>query len=209
MNPSACFFSSCLAKRFLPMLGAPFWEIPEYSMHSPPPVGCCGTGDPPVGVGIRRRALSSLPLKVLHRHRRFGFFLARHPHTMNTTTPLLLTVLLHVALPLAAQVPQIINYQGKVAVGATPFTGSGQFRFALVDGAGATSFWSNDGTSTAGSQPTASVALPVVNGLYVVPLGDVTIPNMTAVPATAFTNADVRLRVWFNDGTNEIGRAHV
>ena len=121
---------------------------------------------------------------------------------MNTTPALLLAVLLHAALPLAAQVPQIINYQGKVAVGSTPFTGSGQFRFALVDGTGATSYWSNDGTSTAGSQPTAAVSLPVVNGLYVVPLGDATIPNMTAVPATVFTNADVRLRVWFNDGTN-------
>lgn len=121
---------------------------------------------------------------------------------MNITALLLAAALLmHSALPLAAEVPQIINYQGKISVGITPFTGTGQFRFALVDATGATSYWSNDGTSNAGSQPTAAVSLPVVNGLYVVPLGDATIANMSAVPATVFTNADVRLRVWFNDGT--------
>ena len=114
---------------------------------------------------------------------------------------LLATLLLAAALPLAAQVPQIINYQGKIAVGSTPFTGTGQFRFALVDGTGATSYWSNDGSSTAGSQPTAAVSLPVVNGLYIVPLGDATLTNMTAIPAAIFANGDVRVRVWFNDGT--------
>lgn len=103
-----------------------------------------------------------------------------------------------------AQVPQIINYQGRISVGALPFTGSGQFRFALVDGTGATSYWSNDATSTAGSQPAAAVSLPVVNGLYVVPLGDTALPNMSAVPATVFANSDVRLRVWFADGSNPV-----
>jgi hypothetical protein len=33
-------------------------------------------------------------------------------------------------------------------------------------------------------------------------LGDTTLTNMTAIPASVFANADVRLRVWFNDGTN-------
>jgi hypothetical protein len=31
-----------------------------------------------------------------------------------------------------AQVPGIINYQGRVGVGGTNFTGTGQFQFALV-----------------------------------------------------------------------------
>lgn len=115
---------------------------------------------------------------------------------------LAIVLLLHLALPLAAGVPQIINYQGKVSVGITPFTGTGQFRFALVDATGTTSYWSNDGTGSAGSAPAAAVQLPVVNGIYVVPLGDTAIANMSAVPATVFTNDDVRLRVWFNDGTN-------
>ena len=107
-------------------------------------------------------------------------------------------------LPVRAQVPQLINYQGRVAVGtpAVNFDGSGSFKFALVNTNGTVTYWSNDGTSTAGSQPTAAVSLAVTKGLYSVLLGDATLANMTIVPATVFTNPDVRLRVWFNDGTN-------
>ena len=101
------------------------------------------------------------------------------------------------------QVPQLINYQGRVAVGGTNFDGSGQFKFALVNTEGNTTYWSNDGTSTAGGQPAAVVSLPVSKGIYSVLLGDATIPHMTLVPATIFTNNDVRLRVWFNDGTHD------
>ena len=104
--------------------------------------------------------------------------------------------------PASAQVPQLINYQGRVAVGTVNFDGSGAFKFALVNGDGTATYWSNDGTSTAGSEPTAAVTLTVTKGLYSVLLGDATLPHMTVVPATVFTNADVRLRVWFNDGTN-------
>lgn len=103
---------------------------------------------------------------------------------------------------LQAQVPQIINYQGRVVVGTTNFNGTGQFRFALVNTNGTTTYWSNDGTSNAGSQPTAAVSLTVSKGLYSVLLGDTTIANMSvAIPASVFNNSDVRLRVWFNDGT--------
>ena len=59
-----------------------------------------------------------------------------------------------------------------MTVSGTPYTGTGYFKFALVNGAGDTSFWSNDGTSTGGGEPTASVALPVSNGLFSVLLGD-------------------------------------
>src|SRR5438105_3839568 len=106
------------------------------------------------------------------------------------------------ATPLHAQVPQLINYQGRVVVGSTNFNGAGQFKFALVNSTGATTFWSNDGSSSAGSQPTNAVALTVALGLYSVQLGDVTLTNMTAVPASVFNNNDVRLRVWFDDGTH-------
>jgi len=97
-----------------------------------------------------------------------------------------------------AAVPQLINHQGRIAVNGTNFEGTGQFKFALVSTTGTTTYWSNDNTSTAGSQPTAAVSLPVVKGLYSVLLGDA---GMTALPTTVFDNADVRLRVWFNDGT--------
>jgi hypothetical protein len=104
----------------------------------------------------------------------------------------------------SAQVPQLISYQGRVSVGAADFHGTGRFKFALVGtnalGA-AVSLWSNDGTSTDGKEPTAAVSLAVDKGLYSVLLGDATLPNMRIVPATVFTNSDVRLRVWFSDAT--------
>lgn len=50
--------------------------------------------------------------------------------------------------------------------GSTNFEGSGQFKFALVNGKGTTTFWSNDGSSVAGSEPTAAVTLTVTKGLY-------------------------------------------
>ena len=71
-----------------------------------------------------------------------------------------------------AQVPQIINYQGRVAVRLGNFNGTGQFKFALVNGTGTTTYWSNNGTSVNGSEPSAAVPLTVVQGLYSVLLGN-------------------------------------
>ena len=121
---------------------------------------------------------------------------------MNTPFFRLLAILFLAATALHAQVPQLINYQGRVAVDGLNFDGTGQFKFAFVSAAGTTTYWSNDGTSTAGAEPTASVALTVSKGLYSVLLGDATLPGMTIVPATVFTHGDVHLRVWFNDGSH-------
>ena len=196
--------------------------------------------------------------------------------------------------PGASSMPGSINYQGRVTVGSVNFTGTGQFKFALVDGgvnqsqaatatasvtggqvteiirlqmgsgytvaplvtitgdgtgatatallglgsgtgtgptdsvntitinnAGSgytsatvtiappppsmifTTFWSHDSTSVAGSEPASAVPLGVTNGLYGLALGDTSLVNMsTPIPAGAFDNPDVRLRVWFNDGTH-------
>ncbi len=62
------------------------------------------------------------------------------------------------------------------------------------------SYWSHDGTSSAGGPPVGAITLPVANGLFVAPLGDTNL--MAALPAEVFTNPAVRLRIWFNDGTN-------
>jgi hypothetical protein len=90
----------------------------------------------------------------------------------------------------AQQVPGLLNYQGRVSSGGTNFDGTGQFRFALVDGTGAATYWSN-GVGT--------VSLPVTKGLYSTVLGDT---GMASIPSSVFTNADVRLRVWFDDGAH-------
>ncbi|MEK0449402.1 MAG: hypothetical protein RL088_1670 [Verrucomicrobiota bacterium] len=110
---------------------------------------------------------------------------------------LLAVLLAGLAFPVAAQVPQIINYQGRMTVGGVNFNGNGQFKFALVDGAG-TTLWSNAPIS--GGQPNAHVVLPVTNGIYNVFLGDTTLANMAAIPTSAFAGADVRVRIWFNNG---------
>ncbi len=200
--------------------------------------------------------------------------------------------LLAVVFTAAAQVPETLSYQGRISVGGTNFTGTGQFKFALVDqgqavvtrtatatatitsgplqpgritsvtvtdggsgyftvpnvraidplrlGSGASltaivghmqvvgvtinsgganysaqtyidiqappaqtlyeTFWSNDGTSSGGSAPAAFVALPIDQGLFAVLLGNTALSNMNTLPASVFTNADARLRIWFNDG---------
>lgn len=101
----------------------------------------------------------------------------------------------------SAQAPGIINHLGFVQVDGIPFDGQGRFKFALVDAPGTTTYWSNDGTSVAGSEPASWVITNLFRGRYSIPLGDTTIANMTtAIPAAVFANSGVYLRVWFNDG---------
>ena len=101
--------------------------------------------------------------------------------------------------------PNLINYQGRVAVGNPPvnFKGSpyGFFKFALVNAAGDTTYWSNDGTSTVGSQLLNEIRLPVTNGLYSVLLGDTSLTGttaMAAIPVNVWKSSDLHLRVWFD-----------
>lgn len=115
-----------------------------------------------------------------------------------------LFALLAALLPLAAlpALPPNLSYQGRVTVDGANFDGSGQFKFALVDAAGSVTYWSNDGSSVAGSAPSAAVSLSVAKGLYSVLLGDTGLANMTALPPSVFTHGDVRLRIWFSDGAH-------
>ena len=106
------------------------------------------------------------------------------------------SLLLLSAVPVKA-VPLLLNFQGRVTVDGTVFTGTGQFKFALVNADGSQSFWSNDGSSSAGAQPTAAVTVPVVNGNYSLHLGDT---NMDALQASVFANDPIFLRIWFSDG---------
>ena len=102
----------------------------------------------------------------------------------------------------SGQVPQMINYQGGVALGGTNYQGQGHFKFALLSYDGSQTLWSNDGWGIRGDEPRASLALDVANGVYEVVLGDTTLSNMTPIPATVFANSNVRLRVWFSGGAS-------
>jgi Kelch motif protein len=119
----------------------------------------------------------------------------------NFLSILALTVVITTPLSVYAQVPGIINYQGRLVDNGTNFTGTGQFKFALVNTGATTNYWANDGTAV--GQPTVAVSLTVTKGLYSVLLGNTTISNITAaIPAGVFTNSTVLLRVWFNDGVS-------
>ena len=120
------------------------------------------------------------------------------------TPPRILSLLLGLSLLATAsgQVPQIINYQGGIALGGTNYQGQGHFKFALLNQAGNQTLWSNDGSSSGGAEPRSSLALDVANGVYEVVLGDTTLSNMTPISAAVFVNRNVQLRVWFSSGGN-------
>ncbi len=103
----------------------------------------------------------------------------------------------------SAAIPLVINHQGRITVGDTPFDGVGTFRFALVDSGSGTNLWTNDGSMLGTSQPpTAALSLVVASGVYNVGLGDTSAPGMSALPSSAFDAAQVSLRIWFDDGVN-------
>jgi hypothetical protein len=100
---------------------------------------------------------------------------------------------------LLAQVPQLITYQGHVTSNATPFDGTGHFKFALVNFGGTTFFWRNDGSNSTVGEPADSVNLKVSAGLFTAILGNTNTPGMAAIPPGIFVNPNVHIRVWFSD----------
>jgi len=114
----------------------------------------------------------------------------------------ILILLFGVVISLQA-VPPVLNYAGQVAVNGEAFDGNGLFKFALVNTDGNVTYWSNDGTSVDGSEPQASVSVPVNGGLYSILLGNTAQQGMGAIdPAVFAQHTDAKLRVWFSDGVN-------
>lgn len=97
---------------------------------------------------------------------------------------------------LEAEVPGIMNYQGRLTVGDTNYTGPAHFKFALIDGVSEVTYWSNDGSSLKGSEPGTSTEVTVEDGAFAILLGDTGLTNMQTIPASVFSHADVRLRIW-------------
>ncbi len=94
--------------------------------------------------------------------------------------------------------PSIVSYQGKVMVNNAPYNGVGYFKFAIVNAAGNHTYWSNDGSSTAGSEPAQAVPLDVEHGLFSVFLGDTNLSGMTqSLTPQVFAASERYLRIWF------------
>jgi hypothetical protein len=99
--------------------------------------------------------------------------------------------------------PPVVAYQGEVKVSGIPYTGDGYFKFAVINSAGDTTYWSNDGSGSGGSEPTDAVNLIVSQGLFNVLLGDTTLSGMTQpLSAGVFSDPDRYLRVWFAESAN-------
>jgi hypothetical protein len=96
----------------------------------------------------------------------------------------------------------MFNYQGRVRVQGTAFNGTGYFKFAIVNNAGNVTLWSNDGTSVGGSEPVASIAVDVVEGIFNVMIGDPDI-GMEPINRSIFNHPNqIKLRIWFSDGAH-------
>jgi len=84
-----------------------------------------------------------------------------HPMKLTSIRRLLATAFLALAVTAAALVPNILNYQGLIAVRGVNFDGTGLFKFALMDG----------GTTTT---PTTRTATAVVTSGFVTSAPSVT-----------------------------------
>jgi hypothetical protein len=100
--------------------------------------------------------------------------------------------------------PEYVSYQGQLTVDGIPHTDPpGEptyFKFAIVDAGNGMALWSNDGTSVGGSEPLASVALEVQQGIFSVLLGG----EQSMVPLTADLLAgsqEAMLRTWVDTGS--------
>jgi len=95
----------------------------------------------------------------------------------------------------------MFNYQGRVKVQGTLFSGTGYFKFAIVNNAGNETMWSNDGTSTGGGEPTDSISIAVTDGIFNVLVGDTSL-GMDPINRMIFNHPEkIKLRIWFSDGT--------
>jgi len=111
-------------------------------------------------------------------------------------------ILLNMGSVIYCQDNVMFNYQGRVKVQGSAFTGTGNFKFAIVNNAGDESLWSNDGTSAGGGEPSASIAITVTDGIFNAMVGDTGL-GMAAINRTVFNHpSQIKLRTWFSDGTH-------
>ena len=98
--------------------------------------------------------------------------------------------------------PEILSYSGKMSVSGQPYNGTAELKIALVNRTGTFSYWTNDGNFTTPQEPAQAVSVNVANGIYTVRLGDTSITNMQALPASVFKDHnDAHLRIWIRLGS--------
>ena len=96
------------------------------------------------------------------------------------------------------------THSGQPSVDGTPFTGSGSFKFSIVNASDSV-IWSNDGSTA--QPPTSSIQLTVNNGFYSLHLGDTSLTGMSALPASSLREVEkAYLRIWFDEGDGAFER---
>jgi len=116
--------------------------------------------------------------------------------TLQSTTALILAAVLLLTHADAMAQPSQVSYQGELRTQGSVFDGFAAFKCAIVTDGGATTLWSNDGTSVAGSEPTQQVILEVTDGIFSVMLGSAPQEPISGGHVAGVTEAD--LRVWVN-----------
>lgn len=116
-----------------------------------------------------------------------------------------LALLLSSAGFLNAGVPLVLHFQGHIALADDAVDGTGAFKFALIDSDGVAS-WSNSVIPAGETEPSLSVDVGVDHGFYSIRLGDTSLPNMDPLSLIHFQVEDLKLRIWFDDGTTGFER---
>ena len=99
--------------------------------------------------------------------------------------------------------PEVLTYSGRLTSSGTPYSGSAQFKFALVDRTGNFSYWSNHGQFSNPQEPSAFVTVTVNDGIYSVKLGDTSLQNMQVLSGSIFRDHnDAHLRIWVRLGSS-------
>lgn len=112
-----------------------------------------------------------------------------------------IAVVLSLASAAMADEPVMFNYQGRIRVQGQPFSGAGQFKFAILNTSATATLWSNDGTGTGGAEPTGYTPLTLTDGVFNVLIGDPSAGMQPINGAIFNTHTPLKLRTWFCDGT--------
>ncbi len=112
----------------------------------------------------------------------------------NPSLRLILIALMVAVGPYNGVANPTLNYQGRIAVDGANFTGTGYFRFALLNNT-ADILWTQDGNQP--DAPMMALAIEVNNGLFNVELGDEGL--METIPSLVFHERLLLLRTWFSD----------
>lgn len=105
--------------------------------------------------------------------------------------------------PAVADEEVVFGFQGRVKSGGQHHAGPGYFKLAIIVKEGSDNYvaWVNSGPIGLG-EPTEAITVDVNNGHFNIPVGDISLANMAALPSVIFnTNRPMFMRVWFSDGS--------